>query len=96
MGIDVRALIEGDAKLIRTRITPRAGGPPAVGALELYDLASDAAERVDRSRFDAELAGRLSSTLDEAEQRLDSLAPAPETLELDEGARERLRALGYL
>ncbi len=96
MGIDVRALVDGRTKFIRTRITPTAEQPMEAVIAELYDLESDPGERVDRSRFESGLVGDLTLELDQRQRRLDELAGAPESLELDEGARERLKSLGYL
>ena len=96
MGIEVRALLDDDAKLVRTRIAPGPRRPSGGDIIELYDLESDFDERVDRSRSEPARAARLAGELDDLERRLAELARPPEPLELDEGARERLKALGYL
>lgn len=96
LGIDVRALIDGRTKFIRTRVTPTAEQPMEALIAELYDLESDPGERVDRSRFESAQIDGLDLQLEELQRRLDELAAAPERLELDEGARERLKSLGYL
>ncbi len=96
MGIEVRALLAEDTKLVRTRFAAGPRRPSGGELIELYDLESDFDEQVDRGRFEPDREGRLSGELAELERRLAELAAQPEPLALDEGARERLKALGYL
>jgi len=93
MGIEVRSLIEGSYKLVETRLKP----PQAERTrLELYDLSSDMGELVDRAAFDGALVSEMAGRLGRWSQSLDAGAYTPEPVALDEGARARLKALGYL
>jgi arylsulfatase A-like enzyme len=96
MGIDVRALLDDHAKLVRTRFAAGPRGASGGELVELYDLDSDFDEQVERGRFERDRESRLSAELADLERRLVELAGQPEPLTLDEGARERLKALGYL
>jgi arylsulfatase A-like enzyme len=93
MGIEVRALIDGDFKLIETRHA--VDGQP-VTTRELYDVRVDQAERVDRAPFDTALAASLAERLASLRRTLEEEAMHVEPLDLDDAARARLRALGYL
>jgi arylsulfatase A-like enzyme len=93
MGIEVRALVEGDFKLIETRY---AGGEGPVTTRELYDVRVDQGERVDRAPFDAALTASLAERLASLRRTLEEDGMRAEPLDLDDGARARLRALGYL
>jgi arylsulfatase A-like enzyme len=96
MGLEVHALLDDGAKLVRTRIAPGPRRPSGAQMIELYELESDFDEQAERAAIEPERAGRLAAALTDLERRLAELAKPAETLELDEGARERLKALGYL
>jgi hypothetical protein len=82
----LHALNDGRFKLIAYR---RAG---AYLAFELYDLVEDPAELRDVHRRFPEHVARLRHEM----ERKDVFVDHPPEGELDDAARERLRALGYL
>jgi hypothetical protein len=87
-GHRIQALQMGTHKLIRR----------SNGQQELYDIASDPEEMVDRSEDDPERVAALASELDgmlDRYKRSDTEAPAA-VPEPSGKAREMLRALGYL
>ena len=90
--IEVRALIDGGFKLIDTRV----GGPQGPRYLELYDLGVDLRETIDLARFDASLTRDLGQRLGELKTKLEDSDLPHQAIELDDGARARLKSLGYL
>ncbi len=93
MGIELRAVVDGGFKFIETR-RQRGGGRTVTG--ELYDLGADPAELADMRYAHEEIAARLRGVLGRASGELEKNAVAPEPLPMDEGTRQRLKALGYL
>ena len=82
---DLEALVAGRAKLIRD---------PSSRRLELYDLATDAAELADLARSEPVRAAELAAELDALLASL--AAPAPGVAPaIDDETRSRLEALGY-
>jgi arylsulfatase A-like enzyme len=59
---------------------------------EIFDLVTDPRERVDRAQAEAEVAGDLSSEL---EQFMDGARAVAEPVAIPADVRERLRSLGY-
>jgi arylsulfatase A-like enzyme len=90
LGIEVRALVDGPLKLVRTDTI---GGQVTV---ELYDLIADPGETNDLSRVDAERTRKLLAALDARRSELERSAVPPEPLAVDEGTEQRLKSLGYL
>jgi arylsulfatase len=82
---DLRAIVEGDYKLILDRES---------GRVRLFDLAADPKERTDLSLREPERTARLRGLI----ERWPGAAPRTATpdVDLSEEERERLRALGYL
>jgi len=89
-GIEVRALIQGSEKLIRT---DQIGVPRR---LELYDRASDPGELSNRSVAAPARAQMMAARLAVLQQEAERDAGTPEPFEFDEETRERLKSLGYL
>lgn len=90
-GREVRSLRSGRFKLIETiredRPRPR---------YELYDFAVDPGERIDASFQRRIEQNRLRERLEGVRGHLEDTAVVPAPIDLDESAKERLRALGYL
>jgi arylsulfatase A-like enzyme len=103
-GTEVRALIDGDFKLIRTDVAP--GHVGAGTSLELYDLEHDFGETVDlfaggarSERTQSEIDGvraRMKRELDDMSERLERNGRTPERMPLDDETKAKLEALGYL
>ena len=92
-GVEVRALVDGRFKLVRSDVERDGGG---FLVLELYDLEADPAERVNLARRDAETRDRLARRLTAWSHRLEAEAFEPEGYDLDEATLEGLKSLGYL
>ncbi len=90
LGIEVRALVVGRHKLVRTDTV--GGGV----ALELYDLLADPAETSSLARTQSETLRDLAARLEAERARLERTAAVPEPLAVDEGTELRLKSLGYL
>jgi arylsulfatase A-like enzyme len=80
-------VVEGRFKLVRDAVS---------GAVELYDLEQDPAERRDLSEQRPELRERLGSLLDAELRRAAGAAVDARTLRVTEREIERLRDLGYV
>jgi len=92
-GIELRSIIEGDFKLVHTQIDGAAG---RAEQLELYDISFDRAELTDLARVDPQRLRSLKADLERWRRRLEQRAAEVSPIEMDEGARQRLRSLGYL
>jgi arylsulfatase A-like enzyme len=90
LGIEVRALLEGPHKIIRTDTV---GGEVR---LELYDLLSDPHEVTNLATTEPRIAETLGARLEAERARLERAAAVPESLAVDEGTELRLKSLGYL
>ena len=83
---DLRAVIDGDAKLLVDRRTRRS---------ELYRLGSDPAERHDLAAREPEEVARLRSLMDAWVRRSEARVRPGADVTLSPEERERLEALGY-
>ncbi len=92
-GIELRSIIEGDFKLVHTQID---GAEGRTEQLELYDISFDRAELTDLARVDPQHLQSLKADLEHWRVRLEQHAAPVSPIEMDEGARQRLRSLGYL
>ena len=92
------SLMTGNLKLIATGDEPRSGGNPLASPtrLELYDLATDPAEKRDLSRSAAGETERLFRRLLEHLGAAPKMAGKPERLVLSNETLKALKALGYL
>jgi arylsulfatase A-like enzyme len=94
-GTEVRALIDGDHKLITTKIDE--GFRSAGLHRELYDMANDPGEiHLLGGKRMGETRRGLAENLDRLQAELERTAIPPEAIDLDEDAEAKLKALGYL
>jgi len=86
-GASLRSVVLGDFKLIEDG---------ASGKIELYDVVSDPRELEDIAARHPERVSRMRSMLSEWFVRTQKRIPPPERVDVSDGERERLRALGYV
>jgi arylsulfatase A-like enzyme len=92
-GVEVRSLLDGEYKVVLTEIRTETRSEDR---LELYDIEQDRGERIDLSLVDPDRTAAMADRLGRWREELDRTATKSDVIELDDGARERLRSLGYL
>jgi hypothetical protein len=89
---------DSDRGVLRTLVGPRYKliRDERLGRVAVYDLLADPAERTDLGGSNPDLGAELTERLAARVAELEKAAYPPESVDLKDPERERLRALGYV
>lgn len=86
-GASLRSVVLGDYKLIEDGVS---------GKVQLYDVVADPKELEEVAARHPEVVSRMRPMLSEWFERIQKRIPPPERVDVSDGEREHLRALGYV